>query len=122
MKLPHLVSRKTYRADNTDPNLLNEITIEGWLCYVAPGWRVNVVEGIAMTEHKGFHTDETEVGERCIARRAPTGQVEVWNGTGWTIDSDFAQVFPGQKQLDDYLEANPVLKNEQNLKVIKTRQ
>lgn len=116
---PILLSRRTERSDNTDPGLLNEITIESYLVYVAPGWAESV--GIAMADKKGFVSTETEVEERCIARRAASGQIEVWTGTNWVADSDFALIFPGQKQLDDYLNANPALKNEQNLRVIKTR-
>jgi hypothetical protein len=74
-----------------------------------------------MADKKGFVSTETEVEERCIARRASTGHIEVWSGTGWNSDSDFAMIFPGQKQLEEYLDANPALKNEQNLRVIKTR-
>jgi hypothetical protein len=68
-------------------------------------------------ERKGFRNAELE--EVCIARRAPSGAIEVWDGTKWITDSDFAKVFPSQKEMKTYLDANPTLKGEANLRTVK---
>jgi hypothetical protein len=67
---------------------------------------------------KGFRP--AEEGECCIARRASSGQIQVWNGTNWIMDSDYAQVFPSEAELKKYLDANPSVANEANLRVMKT--
>ncbi len=70
-----------------------------------------------MANNKGFRGAELE--EVCIARRASGGNIEVWNGTNWVLDSDFAMIFPSQKEMKDYLDAHPDLKKEVNLKAVK---
>jgi hypothetical protein len=71
-----------------------------------------------MANEQGFRNEEN--GTYCIARRASNGHIESWTGTGWTPDSDFAKIFPSQKELQEYLDQNPTLAGETNLRVLKT--